>query len=375
MANLIKRERLINNFLEMLKEESPSLKELPMAEWLKEYLSYRNIEVVMDRCADEIGGNCGNVVAHIKGDIQGESICFAAHMDQISPCCNVKPIIDKDLIRTDGSTTLGGDDKGGIAVILEALEHILEEHICHRDMYLLFTVSEEQGLAGSKHFDIRNLPVENVIFVDAAGPAGIIVYKSPAQEDIEIIFKGRKAHAGIEPEKGVNAICVAAEAIYNMHIGRIDEETTSNIGRIEGGGATNIVTDEVKFTAEIRSHSMKKLKCEIDFMMNCCKNVADKYNATVDFIHKINYPSLELSKDSYVYKLCIKAFEDEGVKPVHMISGGGGDANILSGKGYNCAIISVGMDNVHTVDETINIEDMLSTAKVISKMMIQNSKG
>lgn len=367
---MIRKERMINVFLEMLKQESPSLKELPMAIWLGEYLSNRNIEVVMDKCADEIGGNCGNIVAHIKGNIQEETICFAAHMDQISPCFNILPIIDKELIRTDRSTTLGGDDKGGIAVILEALEHILEENIPHRDMYLLFTVCEEQGLSGSKHFDTRNLPVENIVIVDAAGPAGTIIYKSPAQEDIEVIFKGKKAHAGIEPEKGINAICVAADAISNMHIGRIDEETTSNIGRIEGGGATNVVTDEVKFTAEIRSHSMEKLKSEIELMNNCCKNSAQKYNTTVEFKHKINYPNLQLNKDSYVYKLCNKAFEDENIKISHLVTGGGGDANILSNKGYNCSIISVGMNNVHTVDETINIEDMLCTAKVISKMMI-----
>ena len=366
---MIIKDRLVNNFLEMLKQESPSLSELPMGEWLLRYFAFRNIEASMDDCGDKIGGNCGNIVAHINGTLKGEPICFSAHMDQISPCSNIKPIIDGNIIKTDGTTTLGGDDKGGIAAILEALEHVLEEEIPHKEMYLLFTVCEEQGLLGCKHFEISKLPARNVVTVDAGGQAGIIAYKAPAREDIRVTFKGKKAHAGIEPEKGISAIKVAAEAISQMRIGRIDEETTSNIGRIEGGEATNIVADQVYFTAEIRSHSMDKLQKEIDYMISCCQKSAEKYNASVDFKHEIDYPALELSKDSYVYKQCVEAYKEEGITPKPMIIGGGSDANILSSKGYDCAIISLGMEKVHTVDETLNVEDLIVTSKVVARMM------
>lgn len=369
MINLIIKDRVVNNFLEMLKQESPSLSELPMGKWLLKYFECRNIEAIMDECGGKIGGNCGNIIAHINGTLKGEPLCFSAHMDQISPCSNIIPIIDGDIIKTDGTTTLGGDDKAGIAAILEALEHVLEEKIPHKEMYLLFTVCEEQGLLGCKHFEISKLPLRNVVIVDAGGQAGIIAYKAPAREDIKVIFKGKKAHAGIEPEKGICAIKVAAEAISHMRIGRIDEETTSNIGIIEGGQATNIVADRVYFTAEIRSHSMVKLQLEIDYMISCCKNSAKKYNATVDFKHEIDYPALELSKNSHLYKKCSKAFKEEGITPKPMIIGGGSDANILCSKGYDCAIISVGMNKVHTVDETLNVEDMIITSKVLARMM------
>lgn len=355
--------------MKILSEESPSLNELPMGQWLINYFSYRNIEVIMDKCADKIKGNCGNIIAHIKGNTEGEPLCFSAHMDQVPPCINIKPVIEGNMIRTDGTTTLGGDDKGGIAIILEAVQHILEENILHRDIYLLFTVCEEQGLLGSKYLSTNKLPVKNIIILDAAGPAGIIVCKAPAKVSIMGTFKGKKAHAGIEPEKGINAVKVAAEAISNMHIGRIDEETTSNIGRIEGGGASNIVTDEVKFTAEIRSHSMEKLNCEVNFMKSCCKNSADKYLADVIFKSDMDFPTFELSKDSYVYNLCAQNFKRQGIEPEFIAVGGGGDANILCGKGYNCAVISLGMDKVHTTKETLNIDDMFITAKVIAEMM------
>lgn len=369
VINLIKKERLVNNFLEMLKQESPSYEELPMGKWLLEYLSQRGIEAYMDECASEIGGNCGNIIAHIKGNFKSSPLCLAAHMDQVAPCRNIIPKIEGNLIKTDGTTTLGGDDKAGIAVILEALEHILEDELPHREMYLLFTVCEEKGLIGAKYLDISKLKAENIVIVDAAGPAGIIAYKAPAMRTMEVVFKGKKAHAGIEPEKGINAIKVASDAISQMHIGRIDEETTSNIGRIEGGGATNIVTDEVRFTAEIRSHSIEKLEYETNYMRSCCRNSADKYYADFEFKVDMECPNLELSQDSYVYRLCINAFRDEDIDPKPLIIGGGSDANILCGKGYKCAIISVGMDKVHTSEETLSIDDMLKTARVIARMM------
>lgn len=354
----------------MLKQESPSYEELPMGEWLLKYFSKRGIEAYMDECANKIGGNCGNIIARIKGNCENRPLCFAAHMDQVLPCRNIKPKIEGDLIKTSGNTTLGGDDKAGIAAILEALEHILESGLPHREMYLLFTVCEERGLMGSKHLDISKLGAKDVVVVDAAGPAGIIAYKAPVIKTFEIIIKGKKAHAGIEPEKGINAIKVAADAISQMHIGRIDEETTSNIGRIKGGEATNIVTDEVRFTAEIRSHSMKKLEYETNHMENCCRISADKYNAKFDLKYNLENPILDLSQDSYVYKLCSNAFYEEGIEPKPLIIGGGSDANVLCGNGYNCAIISVGMDKVHTLEETLSIDEMLKTSRAIARMMI-----
>ena len=366
---MISKERLVNIFIKMLAHESPSFEERPMAEWLINYLQDRGFAVHMDLCADKIGGNCGNLVAHLKGNKSKEPISFAAHLDQIPPCKDIKPIITGNLIHTDGTTTLGGDDKAGIAAILEALEHVLEEKTDLPDIYLLFTVCEENGLLGAKNFDANLLPVKNIVIIDAAGPAGIIAYKAPAMKTIEITFKGKKAHAGIEPEKGNNAVKIAADAITNMHMGRIDWETTVNIGRIEGGQATNIVPDRVKVLAEIRSHSKPKLEAELAYMIKCCEESKVKNHSEFVFKSELNYPAFELSKDEYIYQLCIKAFKKAGIEPNPIITGGGSDANILSALGYNCAIISVGMDNVHTLEETVNIDDMYKTAKALAIMM------
>ena len=285
------------------------------------------------------------------------------------PCLGVNPIVEGNLIKTDGTTTLGADDKAGIAAILEALECVLEDKVPHRDIYLLFTVCEESGLNGAKNFKAENLPCKDVVILDAGGPTGVIAYKAPAQETIKVTFHGKKAHAGIEPEKGINAIVVASHAISNMHIGRLDELTTSNIGRIEGGGATNIVTDEVTFTAEIRSHIPERLSEEIAHMEKCCMDAALKFNTTCEFYHENSYPSFELSKDSYVFKLSEEAIRKVGIEPNPMVIGGGSDANIIANLGYRCAILSVGMYEVHTVNEYVNIDEMYQAAQMVYHMM------
>lgn len=366
---MVSKERLQKLFLEMIQVYSPSKGEKEMADWLEKYLTARNIPVQSDNAGAAYGGNGRNIVAYIKGNQDGMPLGFCAHMDQIEPCQSVNAVIEGDIIRTDGTTTLGGDDKAGIAAILEAVEDILETNAEHRDIYLVFTCSEEISMLGTKHMDLSMLPCKDLVIVDAAGDTGAIAYKAPAMEAISITFRGRKAHAGLEPEKGINAIVAAGKAISQMHIGRIDTETTSNIGRIEGGTVTNIVTDEVTFTAEIRSHSMEKLQAELAHMEQCCKVAAEEMDASYEWSHELAYPSLSVDVECELVKAAEDATKKEGVKPELMVIGGGSDANVLAGHGYRSVIISVGMKDVHTVDESLNIEETYKAAKIIRRMM------
>lgn len=369
MKVLISKERLRDNFIQMVKINSPSKEEKDMADFLVSYLKDRGIETSIDNVNENFGGNSGNVLAYIKGDLDLKPICFQAHMDQVMPCIDVNPIVDGNIIKTDGKTTLGGDDKAGIAAILEALEDILESGEAHRDIYLLFTVCEEVGMYGAKNFDTSKLPVEDILILDAEGKKGVMAYKAPARVHIDMSFHGQKAHAGIEPEKGKNAILVAADAISNMRIGRIDKETTSNLGRVEGGDATNIVTDLVNLNAEIRTHSEEKMNEEIKHMEKCCKDAAEKFGVKYSFKHEKSYPSFELSKDSYIYRLTKKAMEEVGINPNPMVIGGGSDGNIFAGKGYNSLIISLGMYRPHTLEEYLDLDDLYDTTKLVSYIM------
>ncbi|MGF7057772.1 M20/M25/M40 family metallo-hydrolase [Brassicibacter mesophilus] len=367
---MINKDRLVNNLIEMIKIDSPSYEEKDYREYLIKYFQDRDFEVYTDNAGEKFGGNCGNLLVHIKGSNSNEeAICLAAHMDTVSPGKGIEPTVENGIMKSKGNTILAGDDKAGIASILEAVEHIKEEKLPHRDIYLLFTVCEEVGMLGAKNFDVSKLPCKNVVIIDAAGPAGIIAYAAPAKDDIKATFIGRTAHAGIEPEKGINAIYMAAEAISNMTLGRLDEETTANIGRIEGGSQTNIVTDKVSFTAEARSHSIEKLDTQVEHIKNACEAAAQKFGGTVEIKVSRDYPTLKLDKDSFIFSLCKESFEKENINPSPLVIGGGSDANIFAGKGYDCAIISVGMGQVHTVGETLNIDDMYTTTKVLAQMI------
>ena len=366
---MISKERLQSRFLEMIQVFSPSKGELPMVEWLERYFTERGISYRTDEAGKGYGGNGKNIVAHIPGNLPGDPIGFMAHTDQIEPCQDIHPIIEGDIIRTDGTTTLGGDDKGGITAILEAVEDILETNPPHRDLYLVFSCSEEISMLGTKHMDLDMLPCKDLVVADDTGNTGVIAYKAPAMEAIHVTFHGRKAHAGIEPEKGVNAIVAAAKAISQMHIGRLSPETTSNIGRIEGGGATNVVTDSVYFTAEIRSHSMEVLHDEVAYMEQCCRKAAEEMGATVEFCHELSYPTLNVSLDSNLVQMTVKAMEEEGITPNCMVIGGGSDANILAGHGYRSVILGLGMRDVHTVEESLDMNEVYKCTKVMRRMM------
>lgn len=366
---MLSRERLQNQFLEMIQIYSPSKGEKSMADWIETYLQKRGISYRSDCAGQAYGGNGRNIVAHIPGTQEGIPLGFGAHMDQIEPCEHVKAVVDGSIIRTDGTTTLGGDDKAGIAAILEAVEDVLESGAPHRDIYLVFTCSEEISMQGTKNMDLSMLPCKDLVIADATGNTGLIAYKAPAMKAIQVTFHGRKAHAGIEPEKGVNAIVAAAKAISNMRIGRISPETTSNIGRIEGGGATNVVTDLVSFTAEIRSHSMETLENECKYMEQCCKKAADDAGATVEFSQELAYPTLSLDLDGELLDITKKAMTAEGVEPDTVIIGGGSDANVLAGHGYRSVILGIGMRDVHTVSESLDMDEVWKAAKVLRRMM------
>ena len=215
---MLSRERLQERFIEMIKIYSPSKGEKEMADWIENWLRERNIPFQSDHAGEAYGGNGRNIVAFVKGNTKERPLGFAAHMDQIEPCRNVNPVINGNIISTDKTTTLGGDDKAGISAIMEAVEDIIESGVPHRDIYLVFSCSEEISMMGTKHMDMSMLPCKELVVVDATGGAETLAYKAPAMEAIEITFKGKKAHAGIEPEKGINAIVVASKAISKMHI-------------------------------------------------------------------------------------------------------------------------------------------------------------
>src|ERR671916_2331625 len=239
-------------------------------------------EVEIDDAGEKVGGNSGNVIARFPGTIPGaETIMMSAHMDTVVPGEGVKPIVEGDIIRSDGTTVLGGDDKSGCAVIIETIRCLQEQNIPHAPIEAVFSICEEVGLLGAKHVDVSRLNSKYGLVFDSDDP-GFLFTKGPSANHMEWKIYGLESHAGVAPEQGISAIKIAAEAISGMKLGRIDDETTANVGVIEGGKATNIITNYVLLRGEARSHSDDKLEAQTRHMTECFERAAAKYEVTVE---------------------------------------------------------------------------------------------
>lgn len=364
------KERLLNNLVEMLKIHSPSKKEGKFARYLINLLEEMGASIYLDEGYLQYGGDSPSIIAKFFGDIEGDGITFAAHMDVIEPNLNVEPIIDGDIIKTDGTTTLGGDDKGGIASIIEVLRTIKEEKISHKDIYVVLTPCEEIGMLGAKYFNWEKvpknmMPSKNMIVVDNAGASGIIAHSAPSKYDIEISFQGRKAHAGIEPEKGINAISIASYSLSHMNIGRIDDLTTSNISTISSEFPSNVVPDMCRITGEVRSHSEERILEIIESYKKVCDEAIEKFGGTYKLDYQCDYPVLKPKDDLKFAKEFTEIYEEIGVPSELKVIGGGSDSNIFAKEGFNSIIIGVGMYKVHTVEEYLVIDDLVKTTEAI----------
>jgi tripeptide aminopeptidase len=290
-------------------------------------------------------------------------------MDTVGPGEGIRPLVVDGVVKSDGNTVLGADDKAGIAVILEALSSVLESGMKHGRVEIVLTVAEEIGLLGSKNLDLSQLQARRVFVLDGEGEIGGIVVRAPSQNSIRATFKGRSAHAGLNPEAGINAIDAAAEAITCMTLGRIDEETTANVGIIRGGRAANIVPDEAYLEGEARSLSEESLDRQTREMEKCLQEGATKLGAQVEALVTRAYSSFNLGLQDAIVKIALEAAENLGIKARLASTGGGSDTNVFNESGLPAVNLSVGYENVHTAREKIPVKNLEKAAQYLVEII------
>jgi len=362
---LVNRERLVKEFLELTAIDSLTKKERKMADALKAKLEEMGYEVFEDDAGKKIGGEAGNIICTVKGTKNVPAIMFTAHMDTVEPGIGKKAVVDGDMIRTDGTTVLGGDDVSGIVSILEALRVIKEKGIEHGDIQVVFTIAEEGGLYGAKYLDYSRIYAKYGFVMDSNGPIGTVSVKAPSQDRIFVTVEGKSAHAGLSPEKGIDAIRIAASAISGMKLGRIDYETTANVGVINGGRETNIVCDRVELKAEARSRDDRKLDDQTRHMRERFEQAASEFGGKVDFRAERMYKSFNITKDAPIMGILERAAENAGISLIAEETGGGSDTNIFNEKGIESVAVSSGMQKVHSTEECISINDMVKAAEFV----------
>ncbi|MBN4067558.1 MAG: peptidase M20 [Alkaliphilus sp.] len=366
---MINTSRLVEEFLELVQIDSHSAKEGAIAKVLQKKLEEIGLEVTVDEAGVKAGGETGNIIAKLKGEKQGKTIVFSSHMDTVVPGEGVKPVVKDDIIYSDGTTILGADDKAGIAAILEALRVVKESKTAHADIEVAFSIWEEGGLFGAKYLDYSKLNAEYGFVLDSGGSPGEIITVGPAQDKVNAEIIGELAHAGVEPENGVSAIMIAARAINNMKLLRIDEETTANIGIIKGGEATNIVTAKVTLEGESRSLTEKKLDAQTEHMANALKEAADHFGGKVELDIERMYTPFNIAVEDEIVVKTKEAFQRIGIKSYTTATGGGSDTNIFNGNGIKAINLGVGMKKVHTLEEHISIKDLKDSARMVYEII------
>jgi len=361
---MINEQRLVELFLEMCRVNTPPRHEKALIDVIQPRLEALGLECVRDEAHLQTGGNSGNLIATLRGNVEGvEPIFFSSHFDTVEPNPNVRILIEESVIRSDGTSILGADDKGGLAPIIEAVRVIQERNLPHGDVQLLLTVSEEIGLLGAHYID-RSLVHATMGFVlDTGPPVGTVVYTAPTQDSFDVIITGKPAHAGFEPEKGISAIQVASRAVDRMKLGRIDPETTANVGIIHGGMATNIVCPEVRIRAEARSRNAEKLAAQVAHMKAAFHQAAADFGAEVEVNVRRMYETYRIDEDHPVITTALAAAANLGLESGLRQAGGGSDANVFNAMGLPSCVLATGMRQIHTHHECIAIADLVRSAE------------
>lgn len=367
-------KRLLDTFVKLVQVDSESFSEKAIEEWVAQELKKIGCRVVIDDAGSKFNTTArGNVMGFLPGTVKSVPFVLVAHLDTVSPGRGIKPQVKKDAVTSNGTTILGADDKAGVAIILEVLRTLKETKLSHPPIEVLFTLCEERGMYGAKNLDYKKLKGREGLVLDNE-PVSELLVQGPAVNDIRVEITGLAAHAGVCPEKGISALEVAAYALSHMKLGRIDKETVANFGVIQGGQVTNVVMDKCTLLGEARSLSNDKLAKQTAHMKHAF-DLATKHftrrisgricKPQISFNASPRYCAVCVSKSHPIVKSVIAAAKRQRVPLRLAASGGGCDANVLSGRGFTLPNLGVGVRDCHTVKEKLILKEFYAAYELV----------
>lgn len=368
---MVNRERMLQEFFELVRITSSTGAERELADVLKGRLTGLGFEVTEDDAGSKFGGNCGNIIAFLKGTVPNAPVLLlSAHMDSVEPCAGVEPKLNDGVITASGTTVLGADDKSGIVEIMEAVRVVKENALPHGDIQVVFTVAEENGANGAQNINMEFIKADFGYVLDCSGVPGRITVRTPGKNKIRVVVYGKAAHAGNAPERGINAIMIAGKALADLKDGRIDSETTSNVAYIKGGSVpneTNTVPDQVELTLEVRSRDKEKLTVLTENIVKTFERVAGTNGTRAEVIVNKAYEPYMLSEDNQMVAVAKQAAETIGLIPMLAGSGGGSDANTFNSRAGSviATTLGTGMNKAHTKEEYIEEAHLYQAAEWI----------
>ena len=351
-------------FLELAALPSPPGEERAVADVVLRYLRDLGLEPDEDRAGAEIGSTMGNIYVRLEPTAEGTPLFFCAHLDTVPPSGTLEPVVEDGVVRNAGGTILGADNKSAVVAMLEAVRRVLAEGRPHAGLELVFTPKEEVGLIGIAAFDHDRFRADLGYVYDQAAPIGEIILGAPYAQALQVTFHGRAAHSGMFPEEGRSAIQAAAKAIADLRLGRIDEESTANVGTISGGTAGNIVPEWCTFLAEARCQDERRLNELVQEMLDVFSFAATSCDCEVETETRKDYRGYRFKREDDVVVLAAAALTRCGHEPTYALSGGAADANVFNERGRRCVNLANGMTDIHTPDERIAVADLAAMVDV-----------
>src|SRR3954454_6910680 len=349
---------VLDLFLELAALPTPPGDERAAGDVVLRYLRDLGLEADEDGCAAEIGGDMGNIYARLEPPAEGTPIFLCAHLDTVPPSGPLEPVVEDGVVRNDGGTILGADNKAAVAAMLEGVRRVLAEGRPHAGIELLFTPKEEVGLIGAYAFDHTRLHARTGYVYDQAAPIGVVILGAPYSQSLEVTFHGRASHSGMHPDDGRSAILAAARAISELRLGRVDDDSTANVGTISGGTATNIVPERCTFVAEARSQDERKLAELLQEMQDAVTFAAGVAECDVETTLRKSYRGYRFAKSDHAVSLAADALGRCGFSVSYDVSGGAADANVFNERGLECVNLANGMTDIHTPAEHIAVSDL-----------------
>jgi tripeptide aminopeptidase len=362
---------VLDLFVDLAAMKSPPGEERLVADRVALYLRELGLEVDEDGAGAIVDATAGNLYCRLEptdggagGVAGGVPIFFCAHLDTVPPDGEIEPVVEDGTVRNAAGTILGADNKSAVAAMLDATRRVVEEGRSHAGLELVFTPKEEVGLFGAAAFDHSRLAAKVGYVYDQAAPIGEVILGAPYSQSMEVRFHGRASHSGMYPEEGRSAIAAAARAIADLRLGRVDEDSTANVGLIEGGTAGNIVPEWCTFVAEVRSHDERKLADLVQEMLDAIAFAAGVEECEVETHVKKTYRGYRFRRDDLAVRLAVEALRRRSHEPTYALSGGAADANVFNERGLACVNLANGMTAIHTPDESIAVADLEEMVEV-----------
>jgi tripeptide aminopeptidase len=364
------QQKLMDLFLELVKIDAVSLKERPVADYITRKLNSMGIEVFEDQAGQKLNGDSGNLIVRLPGSVSGdEPLLLLAHMDTVHPTAGVKPIMDDGILRSDGTTILGVDNRAGVSLILFMIQELMERKLKHRSLEIVFSVGEELGMLGAMALDFSQLSARQGFVFDCTAVPGGYVASTPTAYDFKIHFSGRPAHSAVSPEKGINALAMAVHVMSGFPVGRVNEHSVANFGTIHGGTADNVVPDQVDLTGEIRSFRDEEIAAMQELLRSLCQAASAQRGGSCEPSFYFSFQGFQFGPEMPLVQRLHRAFQHAGVTPQPLVYYGGSDANVFNQHGVKIINTGIGANNPHSKEEHIRLADMMKGYEILMNLI------